>query len=116
MLPCTFASEAEFREEAQECPSIYIQHHLHPQLPREVPVVVLLKGSMEYIHRPHGSRWLGSNVEHTFMHLSSFFRSSGFDKDKLKKVIDEVTCWVALAEEKDSMVLHDIYGRKYITC
>ncbi|XP_053238285.1 poly(A)-specific ribonuclease PNLDC1 isoform X3 [Podarcis raffonei] len=35
---------------------------------------------------------------------------SAFEKDKLKKVIDEVTCWVSSAEVKDSMVLRDIYG------
>nr|XP_056709285.1 poly(A)-specific ribonuclease PNLDC1 [Euleptes europaea] len=32
------------------------------------------------------------------------------DKDKLKEVIDKVTCWVSSAEEGESMVLHDIYG------
>uniref|UniRef100_A0A670HND7 PARN like ribonuclease domain containing exonuclease 1 n=1 Tax=Podarcis muralis TaxID=64176 RepID=A0A670HND7_PODMU len=35
---------------------------------------------------------------------------SAFEKDKLKKVIDEVTCWVSSAEVKDSMVLRDMYG------
>ncbi|XP_061482347.1 poly(A)-specific ribonuclease PNLDC1 isoform X2 [Rhineura floridana] len=40
----------------------------------------------------------------------SWMISSGFERNKLKRMIDEVTCWVSLAEEKDSMVLHDIYG------
>ncbi|XP_054849753.1 poly(A)-specific ribonuclease PNLDC1 [Eublepharis macularius] len=35
---------------------------------------------------------------------------SVMDKDKLKKVIDEVTCWLSSAEEGEFMVLHDIYG------
>ncbi|KAM6462821.1 poly(A)-specific ribonuclease PNLDC1 isoform 1-T1 [Liasis olivaceus] len=39
---------------------------------------------------------------------------SSFDKDKVKKVIDEVTCWMCSAEEEDSMVLHDMYGFQVI--
>ncbi|CAM5133483.1 unnamed protein product [Natator depressus] len=35
---------------------------------------------------------------------------STLDKDKVKKVIDDVTCWVPSAEEGDSMVLHNISG------
>uniref|UniRef100_A0A8C3TC58 Uncharacterized protein n=1 Tax=Chelydra serpentina TaxID=8475 RepID=A0A8C3TC58_CHESE len=35
---------------------------------------------------------------------------STLDKDKVKKVIDEVTRWVTSAEEGGSMVLHDISG------
>ncbi|XP_043367177.1 poly(A)-specific ribonuclease PNLDC1 isoform X4 [Dermochelys coriacea] len=35
---------------------------------------------------------------------------STLDKDKVKKMIDDVTCWVPSAEEGDSMVLHNISG------
>ncbi|XP_073193933.1 poly(A)-specific ribonuclease PNLDC1 isoform X2 [Lepidochelys kempii] len=35
---------------------------------------------------------------------------STLDKDNVKKVIDDVTCWVPSAEEGDSMVLHNISG------
>nr|XP_005507751.2 poly(A)-specific ribonuclease PNLDC1 isoform X3 [Columba livia] len=36
--------------------------------------------------------------------------SSDLDRDVLKKAIDEVTCWIAAAEEDDTMVLHDLSG------
>ncbi|KAJ6664558.1 hypothetical protein lerEdw1_006131 [Lerista edwardsae] len=35
---------------------------------------------------------------------------SGFIKDNMRKVIDEVTLWVVSAKEDDSIVLHDVYG------
>ncbi|XP_067398331.1 poly(A)-specific ribonuclease PNLDC1 isoform X2 [Emydura macquarii macquarii] len=35
---------------------------------------------------------------------------STLDKDKVKKAIDDVTCWLPSAEEGDSMVLHDMSG------
>ncbi|KAL8185999.1 UNVERIFIED_CONTAM: hypothetical protein K2H54_061342 [Gekko kuhli] len=35
---------------------------------------------------------------------------SVLEKDKVKKVIDEVTCWVSSAVEGESVVLHDLYG------
>ncbi|XP_064913617.1 poly(A)-specific ribonuclease PNLDC1 isoform X4 [Columba livia] len=35
---------------------------------------------------------------------------SDLDRDVLKKAIDEVTCWIAAAEEDDTMVLHDLSG------
>ncbi|XP_066467445.1 poly(A)-specific ribonuclease PNLDC1 isoform X2 [Tiliqua scincoides] len=35
---------------------------------------------------------------------------SGFSKDKMKKVIEEVTLWVVSAKEDDSIVLHDVHG------
>uniref|UniRef100_A0A8C0QL22 PARN like ribonuclease domain containing exonuclease 1 n=1 Tax=Chelonoidis abingdonii TaxID=106734 RepID=A0A8C0QL22_CHEAB len=38
---------------------------------------------------------------------------STLDKDKVKKVIDDVTRWVPSAEEGGSMVLHDISGMKW---
>lgn len=48
------------------------------------------------------------------MHFSYCILVSVLDKDKVKKVIDEVTCWVASAEEGESVILHDIQGRKYV--
>ncbi|NXK85522.1 PNDC1 ribonuclease, partial [Formicarius rufipectus] len=33
---------------------------------------------------------------------------SGVDKDVLKKAIDEVTCWIAAAEEEETMILQDL--------
>ncbi|XP_053150555.1 poly(A)-specific ribonuclease PNLDC1 isoform X2 [Hemicordylus capensis] len=42
--------------------------------------------------------------------LSGNWNAHSIDRDKLKKVIDEVTFWVSFAEEEDSMVLHDIHG------
>ncbi|ETE64376.1 Poly(A)-specific ribonuclease PARN-like domain-containing protein 1, partial [Ophiophagus hannah] len=44
----------------------------------------------------------------------SYSAYCSFDKDKVKKVIDQVTCWISSAEEEDSMVLHDIYGFQVI--
>uniref|UniRef100_A0A8C8SEC8 PARN like, ribonuclease domain containing 1 n=1 Tax=Pelusios castaneus TaxID=367368 RepID=A0A8C8SEC8_9SAUR len=35
---------------------------------------------------------------------------STLDKDKVKEVIDDVTCWLPSANEGDSMVLHDMCG------
>lgn len=48
------------------------------------------------------------------MHFSSCILASVLDKDKVKKVIDEVTCWVSSAEEGDSVVLRDMRGRKLV--
>ncbi|XP_075002358.1 poly(A)-specific ribonuclease PNLDC1 isoform X3 [Calonectris borealis] len=36
--------------------------------------------------------------------------SSALDRDVLKKAIDEVTCWIAAAEEEETMVLRDLSG------
>ncbi|NXL41650.1 PNDC1 ribonuclease, partial [Podilymbus podiceps] len=36
--------------------------------------------------------------------------SSALDRDVLKKAIDEVTCWIAAAEEEETMILHDLSG------
>uniref|UniRef100_A0A672UDJ6 PARN like ribonuclease domain containing exonuclease 1 n=1 Tax=Strigops habroptila TaxID=2489341 RepID=A0A672UDJ6_STRHB len=36
--------------------------------------------------------------------------SSALDRDVLKKAIDEVTCWVAAAEEEETMILQDLSG------
>ncbi|NXW89920.1 PNDC1 ribonuclease, partial [Alopecoenas beccarii] len=36
--------------------------------------------------------------------------SSDLGRDVLKKAIDEVTCWIAAAEEDDTMVLQDLSG------
>ncbi|XP_075269832.1 poly(A)-specific ribonuclease PNLDC1 isoform X2 [Opisthocomus hoazin] len=36
--------------------------------------------------------------------------SSALDRDVLKKVIDEVTCWIAAAEEEETMILQDLSG------
>ncbi|KFV95776.1 Poly(A)-specific ribonuclease PARN-like domain-containing protein 1, partial [Eurypyga helias] len=36
--------------------------------------------------------------------------SSALDRSVLKKAIDEVTCWVAAAEEEDTMILQDLSG------
>ncbi|XP_077204448.1 poly(A)-specific ribonuclease PNLDC1 isoform X2 [Paroedura picta] len=44
------------------------------------------------------------------LHSGNWIVQSVLDKDKMKKVIDEVTCWVSSAEEGESLVLHDIYG------
>ncbi|NWQ77517.1 PNDC1 ribonuclease, partial [Columbina picui] len=40
--------------------------------------------------------------------------SSDLDRDVLKKAIDEVTCWIAAAEEDDTMVLQDLSGYQMI--
>ncbi|PKU41518.1 poly -specific ribonuclease parn-like domain-containing protein 1 [Limosa lapponica baueri] len=34
--------------------------------------------------------------------------SSALDRDVLKKAIDEVTCWIAAAEEEETMILQDL--------
>ncbi|KAJ7342158.1 hypothetical protein JRQ81_009271 [Phrynocephalus forsythii] len=59
-----------------------------------------------------GIPYMNEVQEKKLWHLlsGSWMIHSGFGKEKLKKVIDEVTRWVALAEERESMVLHDIYG------
>lgn len=44
--------------------------------------------------------------------LSLQYCCSNLDRDVLKKAIDEVTCWIAAAEEDDTMVLHDLSGKK----
>ncbi|XP_064303028.1 poly(A)-specific ribonuclease PNLDC1 isoform X2 [Phalacrocorax carbo] len=36
--------------------------------------------------------------------------SSVLDRDVLKKAIDEVTCWIAAAEEEETMILQDLSG------
>ncbi|XP_042652017.1 poly(A)-specific ribonuclease PNLDC1 isoform X2 [Tyto alba] len=36
--------------------------------------------------------------------------SSSMDRDVLKKAIDKVTCWIAAAEEEETMVLQDLSG------
>ncbi|NWS57374.1 PNDC1 ribonuclease, partial [Chunga burmeisteri] len=36
--------------------------------------------------------------------------SSALDRDVLKKAIDEVTCWIAAAEEEETMILQDLSG------
>ncbi|XP_008121494.1 poly(A)-specific ribonuclease PNLDC1 isoform X1 [Anolis carolinensis] len=58
-----------------------------------------------------GIPYMNETQEKKMEHLvpGSWMVRSGFGKDKLKKVIEEVTCWVSSAEEKDSMVLHDLY-------
>ncbi|KFP26877.1 Poly(A)-specific ribonuclease PARN-like domain-containing protein 1, partial [Colius striatus] len=38
--------------------------------------------------------------------------SSGLDRNVLKKAIDEVTCWIATAEEEETMVLQDLNGHQ----
>uniref|UniRef100_A0A8B9F2W1 PARN like, ribonuclease domain containing 1 n=1 Tax=Amazona collaria TaxID=241587 RepID=A0A8B9F2W1_9PSIT len=38
--------------------------------------------------------------------------SSALDRDVLKKAIDEVTCWIAAAEEEETMILQDLSGMK----
>ncbi|XP_025922309.1 poly(A)-specific ribonuclease PNLDC1 isoform X4 [Apteryx rowi] len=35
---------------------------------------------------------------------------SVLDRDKMKKAIDEVTCWIAAAEEEETMILQDLSG------
>ncbi|XP_042319221.1 poly(A)-specific ribonuclease PNLDC1 [Sceloporus undulatus] len=59
-----------------------------------------------------GIPYMNETQEKRFEHLlpGSSMVHSGFGKDKLKKVIEEVTCWVSSAEEKDCLVLHDLYG------
>lgn len=46
------------------------------------------------------------------MPLSSWSCSSTLDRDVLKKAIDEVTCWIAEAEEEETMILQDLSGMK----
>ncbi|NXG73113.1 PNDC1 ribonuclease, partial [Baryphthengus martii] len=41
---------------------------------------------------------------------SSWKVSSVLDRDVLRKAIDEVTCWIAAAEEEETMVLRDLSG------
>ncbi|NWU92228.1 PNDC1 ribonuclease, partial [Upupa epops] len=36
--------------------------------------------------------------------------SSGLDRDVLKEAIDKVTCWIAAAEEEETMILHNLTG------
>ncbi|XP_044277694.1 poly(A)-specific ribonuclease PNLDC1 [Varanus komodoensis] len=59
-----------------------------------------------------GIPYMNKTQEEKFQHLlpGSWMIRSGFGKDKLKQVIDEVTRWISLAEEEDSMVLQDLYG------
>ncbi|KFO89536.1 Poly(A)-specific ribonuclease PARN-like domain-containing protein 1, partial [Buceros rhinoceros silvestris] len=40
--------------------------------------------------------------------LGSWKVRSALDRDVLKKAIDEVTCWIATAEEEETMILHDL--------
>ncbi|KAH0622421.1 hypothetical protein JD844_024721, partial [Phrynosoma platyrhinos] len=58
-----------------------------------------------------GIPYMNETQEKRFEHLlrDSSMVHSGFGKDKLKKIIEEVTCWVSSAEEKDSLILHDLY-------
>ncbi|NWR56736.1 PNDC1 ribonuclease, partial [Bucorvus abyssinicus] len=42
--------------------------------------------------------------------LGSWKVSSALDRDVLKKAIDEVTRWIATAEEEETMILHDLSG------
>lgn len=46
------------------------------------------------------------------MSLSSWSFCSALDRDVLKKAIDEVTCWIAAAEEEETMILQDLSGMK----
>ncbi|NXP83147.1 PNDC1 ribonuclease, partial [Ramphastos sulfuratus] len=41
---------------------------------------------------------------------SSWKHSSSLDRDVLKKAIDKVTCWIAAAEEEETMILQDLSG------
>ncbi|XP_064014322.1 poly(A)-specific ribonuclease PNLDC1 isoform X2 [Pogoniulus pusillus] len=41
---------------------------------------------------------------------SSWKHSSALDRDVLKKAIDKVTCWIAAAEEEETMTLQDLSG------
>ncbi|XP_025029810.1 poly(A)-specific ribonuclease PNLDC1 [Python bivittatus] len=63
-----------------------------------------------------GIPYMNETQEKKLQHLLSgnWIVQSSFDKDKVKKVIDEVTCWMCSAEEEDSMVLHDMYGFQVI--
>ncbi|NXI45471.1 PNDC1 ribonuclease, partial [Galbula dea] len=42
----------------------------------------------------------------------SWNASSALDRDVLKKAIDEVTCWIAAAEEEETMILQDLDGHQ----
>ncbi|KAG8123670.1 hypothetical protein E2320_018990 [Naja naja] len=62
-----------------------------------------------------GIPYMNETQEKKLQHLlSGNWMVQSFDKDKVKKVIDQVTCWISSAEEEDSMVLHDIYGFQVI--
>uniref|UniRef100_A0A8D2LUM4 PARN like, ribonuclease domain containing 1 n=1 Tax=Varanus komodoensis TaxID=61221 RepID=A0A8D2LUM4_VARKO len=65
-----------------------------------------------------GIPYMNKTQEEKFQHLlpGSWMIRSGFGKDKLKQVIDEVTRWISLAEEEDSMVLQDLYAQAQILC
>lgn len=50
-----------------------------------------------------------------FSHTPPFSTQSCFsalDRDVLKKAIDKVTCWIAAAEEEETMILQDLSGMK----
>ncbi|NWX08380.1 PNDC1 ribonuclease, partial [Caloenas nicobarica] len=60
-----------------------------------------------------GIPYMNEEQEKIFsQHLSagSWKVSSDLDRDVLKKAIDEVTCWIAAAEEDDTMVLQGLSG------
>uniref|UniRef100_A0A2D4GLX6 Uncharacterized protein n=1 Tax=Micrurus corallinus TaxID=54390 RepID=A0A2D4GLX6_MICCO len=62
-----------------------------------------------------GIPYMNETQEKKLQHLlSGNWMVQSFHKDKVKKAIDQVTCWISSAEEEDSMVLHDIYGFQVI--
>ncbi|NXG47885.1 PNDC1 ribonuclease, partial [Psilopogon haemacephalus] len=50
------------------------------------------------------------NILSQHLSASSWKHSSSLDRDVLKKAIDEVTCWIAAAEEEETMILQDLSG------
>ncbi|KAL7987632.1 hypothetical protein Chor_006551 [Crotalus horridus] len=62
-----------------------------------------------------GIPYMNETQEKKLQHLlSGNWMVQSFDKDKVKKVIDQVTCWISSAEEEDSVVLQDVYGFQVI--
>ncbi|KAM9019194.1 poly(A)-specific ribonuclease PNLDC1 isoform 4-T4 [Ara ararauna] len=49
-------------------------------------------------------------ILHQYLLEGSRKVSSALDRDALKKAIDEVTCWIAAAEEEETMILQDLSG------
>lgn len=69
----------------------------------------------------HVGKWCFciSATRHKAPSVKSFFSHSAplpwscfsaLDRDVLKKAIDEVTCWIATAEEEETMILHNLSG------
>lgn len=99
-------------------------------LPPAVPACCgLSEGRLRFLDTIWRTGWMLENDAFAFLqqgtrlHLvKSFFSRfapfpwscfSALDRDVLKKAIDEVTCWIATAEEEETMILHDLSGMQW---